>query len=169
MSVAADYNRESRRFSLEVQLRQVVQDVNRNAAQLEYMSLRHLSGPCSLVDVPTHRCDRGNRGKLFEDFGIAHIPCVNNMFRSAQGIDRLGTQQTMGVRDNADQFSFLDVPLDLQPGFRLHSVPGLKSVLRSEALAFDAFIASASCQVFEVLGSAARPRNGHLFDTVALF
>jgi hypothetical protein len=52
---------------------------------------------------------------LFEDFAIADIPWVNNVFSSAQGIDRLGTEQTMGVRDNADPNSFLIFPSTFSP------------------------------------------------------
>jgi hypothetical protein len=51
---------------------------------------------------------------LFEDLGRADIPGVNDVFRSAQRFDGLNTQQTVGVRDDADQDSFLDCLLDLQ-------------------------------------------------------
>jgi hypothetical protein len=51
---------------------------------------------------------------LFEDLGRADIPGVNDVFRSAQRFDGLKTQQTMSVRNDADQDGFLDCPLDLQ-------------------------------------------------------
>jgi len=52
---------------------------------------------------------------LFEDFGIADIPCVNNVFRSAQGIDRLGTQRPVGVRETPITIAFSMFPSTFSP------------------------------------------------------
>jgi len=97
MTMAADHNRESRRFRLEVQLNQIVQNVNGNAAHLEHLGFRERAGPRPFVDIAEHRCDGGNCRKLFEDLGRADIPGVDDVFRSAQRFDGLKTQQTVGV------------------------------------------------------------------------
>ncbi len=100
--MAADYNRESRSFGLEVQLCQIVQHVDGNAAELEHRRLRQLARPRTFVDVAPHGSHRGNRGKLFEDLRSTDIAGMNDVFRPAQSFNGLRSQQAMRIGDDAD-------------------------------------------------------------------
>ena len=62
-----DYNGESRGFGLEIQLRQIVQYIDRNAAQLDHRGVRQFAAPPTFVDVAAHSRHRGNGKKFFED------------------------------------------------------------------------------------------------------
>jgi hypothetical protein len=100
--VAADYNRESRSFGLEIQLSQIVQHIDANATQLKHSSFRQFARPRSFVDIAANGGDGSNRGKLFEDFGRADISRMNDVFAPAQSFDGLRAQQAVGVGDDAD-------------------------------------------------------------------
>jgi hypothetical protein len=100
--VSADDNRESRRFGLQVHLRKIVQHIDRNAAELDHLSLRKQAGPWPLVNVSAHRSHRSNLGKLHQYLWRADIAGMNDVLRSAQSFNGLGPQQTVGVGDDPD-------------------------------------------------------------------
>jgi hypothetical protein len=68
----------SGRFGLEVQLLQIVQNLNRNAADFQNIGLWKLLCQCSCIDVPAYRHDRRNLGQTIEDHCVTHITRVNN-------------------------------------------------------------------------------------------
>jgi hypothetical protein len=103
VTVAADHNRESSRFGLEVQLLQIMQHIDGNTAQLNHLSFRQLATPGRFIDVSTHGGDGTNRGKLLEDIGRADIPGMNDVLGPAQRFDCLRAQQAMRVGDDADE------------------------------------------------------------------
>jgi hypothetical protein len=102
MSVAGNHGRESRRFGLEVQLSQIVQDIDRNTSDFEHLSFRKRAGPWPLVNVPAHPDDGSNLGKLFQYFWRADISGMNDVLRSAQTFNGFGPQQAVCVGDDAD-------------------------------------------------------------------
>lgn len=113
MAMAADNNRESCGFWIEVQLREIVKYIDANSFQLEHLSFRQFASPLALVDIAENGSDRGDFGKLFENFGNANVSSMNNVMGCPQGIDSRGTQYAMSVGDNADknwisQFSVTD-------------------------------------------------------------
>jgi hypothetical protein len=102
MSVAGNHGRESRRFGLQVHLRKIVQHIDRNAAELDHLSLRKQAGPWPLVNVSAHRSHRSNLGKLLQYFWRADIAGMNDVLRSEQSFDGFRPQQTVCVGDDAD-------------------------------------------------------------------
>ncbi len=58
--------------------------------------------PCGFIDIPADRSQRRYLRKPGKDFGCPHIPRMNDVFRSLQRRDGFGTEQAVGVRNNAD-------------------------------------------------------------------
>ncbi len=109
VTVAGDHGAESRRFGLQIEFRQIVQYVDGNAGDLDCLGFRKFARPCSLIDVAADGGHRRDRCQHFEDLGRAHIARVNDMVGAAQGLDRFGPKQSVGVGDDADEDQrFLD-------------------------------------------------------------
>ena len=103
MAVPVDHGSESGGPRLEIELRNIVQQVNRDPSDLEHLGLRQPARPDCLVDVSAD-CSHGCDGcKLVENFGIADVARVNDALRPAQCIERFRPQQAVGVGDNADE------------------------------------------------------------------
>ncbi len=79
VAVTGDHHSKSGRFGLQVQLRQIVQNINGNVAHFENLCLWKFAGPGSLVDIAAHGGQRRDRGQLFQNLGCAHIPGVNDV------------------------------------------------------------------------------------------
>ncbi len=58
------------------------------------------------VDVPADRGYGRDLRKRFEDFASADVAGVEDAVGSAQGLDRLGPQQAVGVGDYAEDYGF---------------------------------------------------------------
>jgi len=101
--VAADYDCKSRGFRLELQLRKIVQDINRNAADFESFGLRQLLCPRTLVDVAAYGGDGSNCGELIDYLGGTDIPGMNDVIRLAQNLKCFRAQQSVRIGDDADQ------------------------------------------------------------------
>jgi hypothetical protein len=102
VAVAINHGIEARGFRLEVELRQIVQDVNRNAAQFEHFRRGQLASQSAGIDIAANRRDRRNGSKFFKDFRIAHVAGVNDAVRIFEDRNSFGPQQSMRVRDDAD-------------------------------------------------------------------
>jgi len=112
MSVAGNHGREARRFGLQIQLREIVQNVDRNAGQFEHLGLWQAAGPGVLIDIAANRSHGSNRFEFFQNLRRANVAGVDDVVRPAQCVEGLRTQQTMSVGDDADregssQFSVL--------------------------------------------------------------
>ena len=94
---------ESRCFWLQIELRQVMQYVDGNAAEFDNICFRQLPRPGAFVDVSAHGGDGRNSSQLFENLGIPDIPAVNDMLGPTQRCDRFGTKQAVRVGDDADK------------------------------------------------------------------
>ena len=79
MTVAADHDRESSSFWFDVHLRQIVQNVDGNAAHFENFRLWKLECPGFLVDITPHSGQRRDARQFFQNLGRAHIPGVNDV------------------------------------------------------------------------------------------
>ena len=103
MTVPRDHDLESGHLRLQIQLRQIMEDVDGDAIQLNNLGLRQLAGPPTVINVSANRSEWCNCGQFFENFGIANIPGVNDVVRAAQYRDRFWPKQSMSVGDDADQ------------------------------------------------------------------
>jgi hypothetical protein len=102
MAVPRDHDLEPCRFRLQIELCQIVQNINRNAADLDDFSFRQPARPRGCVDIAANgRHGRENR-ELLKNFRRAHISRVNDVFRSAQRLDRFGPKQPVSVGNDAD-------------------------------------------------------------------
>src|SRR5690348_16682418 len=88
---------------IQIQLGQIVQHVNRNSIQLKNVSGRKVTSPPLTIHVAADGSNRGYAGKLSQDRGVSHIARMDDVVRAAQSGNRLGTQEAMGVRDDADR------------------------------------------------------------------
>jgi len=103
VAVPINYCLESGGLRFEIELRKIVQHVNRDPSDLDYFRLRQLARPCCLVDVSANRGHGRDECKLVENFRIADIARVNDVLRSAQCFERFRPQQAVGVGDDADE------------------------------------------------------------------
>lgn len=83
MTVPVDHDSEPSRLRFQTKLRQIVQDVDRNAADLYHFSLRQSAWPRSFVDVSAYGVNRRNCREFVEDFRRANVASMDDTFRSA--------------------------------------------------------------------------------------
>jgi hypothetical protein len=102
VAVPAHHHRKSSRLGLKVQLRQIVQHVDKNPTKFNRLRFRQPAGPPRFVYVAPHSGDRGNARKLFEDLSRTYVPGVNNVIRPAEGLEGRRPQQPVRVGDDAD-------------------------------------------------------------------
>ena len=100
--MSADNDRESGGFGIDVQLSQIVEHVNGNAADLKYIVLWQFARPSCFVDVAANNGDGGDGRKPVEDLGRAYVAGMNDAFAAAQGFDGLRPQQAVRVGDDSD-------------------------------------------------------------------
>ena len=103
VAVPRDHDPESRGLRLQIEPRQIVEDINRNPREFNNFRLRETSSPCALVDIAANRRHRRKRRKLLENLRRANVSCVNDVIRPAQRLQRFGTKQPVRVGDDADQ------------------------------------------------------------------
>lgn len=123
MTVAVDHHVESSGFGLQIKLREIVEHIDGNSGDLENFGCGEIARPHVLVDVAADRGDGGDGGKFVENFGIADIAGMNDVFRALQGSERFGAKQAVRVGDDADddgssRFSVLSSRFSVL-GFRL--------------------------------------------------
>src|SRR6516162_3876604 len=94
-------------FRLRVQrkLRNLMQQQKFELPDRDHLSNRQTRGPVALIDVSTHHEQRRNPAKLLDDIGIADVPRMHNDVCAPQGGNSLGTEQPVGVGNDADKNS----------------------------------------------------------------
>jgi hypothetical protein len=100
--MAADYGSIARGGRIEIELREVVKNVNRVAADLDNVECRKAASPRTLVVVAADRADRCEGSERVEDGWIADVATMNDQVRAAERIECRGPDQTMRIRDKAD-------------------------------------------------------------------
>ena len=100
--MAADHDRESRGFGIEIQLRQIVQHVNGKACDFKHFMFRQLSRPCTSIDVAANCRDRSDCREPLDYCGGADVAGMNDVIRPAQSFDGFRSQQPVSVGDYAD-------------------------------------------------------------------
>src|ERR1700688_5100995 len=122
MRVARTHGGEARRFGLQIQLREIVQNVDQNAGQFEHSILWQAAGPGVLIDIAANRSHGSNRFEFFQNLRRANVAGVDDVVRPARCVEGLSMHKTMSVGDDADregssQFSVLSSQFPVS-GFR---------------------------------------------------
>ena len=103
MTMPGDHRTESRRFGLQIKLRQIMQNVNRNATEFDDLGLAQLERPNSFIDVATYGRERRNGSQFVENPGRANVPGVNDVLGPAQCRERLRAKQAVRIGNDADE------------------------------------------------------------------
>jgi hypothetical protein len=82
-----------------IQLREIVNDVNEDFADVEHVCLGEAGGPGTLVVVAAHGGNRSELSKLVNYVGVTDVASVNDEVATAKSVQRLGAEQSMGVGD----------------------------------------------------------------------
>jgi hypothetical protein len=99
MRVAEDYCAEARRARIEVELRDVMKDIDRKAANLDNVGARDATSPRPLVVIPSDRPNRRNGPERLQHGRLTDIATMNNCLRAPKRIKRLRPNQTMSIRN----------------------------------------------------------------------
>ena len=107
MTVAINDYAESGSFGLEVELSEIMQYINGDAAGFHDFSFGESAGPGRSVHVSSDRGYWRDLFEGFEDFWRADVAGVKDEVGSAEGFEGSGAQQTVGVRDYSNDHWFL--------------------------------------------------------------
>ena len=102
MAVAGYDRPNAGRLEFQIKLAEVMQHVYCYAINFNDLRLRKAAGPRLGIDVAANRRYRSDFGKCDKNFWISNIACVKNLIYPVQRVDRLRTQETVGVRDYTD-------------------------------------------------------------------
>ena len=95
--MAEDHRRESGRFWIEVECREVVQDIEMYSTHLHDLRLGQRRCPRARVDVAANGNGRSDRSQPFEHVEFADVPGVNDQLRRLQGVNRLRAKQSVRI------------------------------------------------------------------------
>ena len=102
MGMPVNHNRKSRRLRFQIKLVQIVQHVDRDAADFEHIRGRNLARPGLAIHVAANRGDRRNLCQLFQNGRIADVAGMNDVVGAAQSGKSLRTKQAVGIGNDAD-------------------------------------------------------------------
>ena len=103
VAVAGDHDSESRHLRLQIELRQIVQHEDGNAAEFDDFRLRQSARPHVFVDVAADRAHRRNGCQVLKNLGRADVSRVNNVLRALQSGERFRAKQSVSIGDDADE------------------------------------------------------------------
>ncbi len=86
---------------LHVELREIVDCIDEDLADLNELGLAEARRPRPAVVVASHCGNRRDGRERLEHAGIAEVAAVNDAVAALEELDCLGTQETMCVRDKA--------------------------------------------------------------------
>ena len=102
MRMTADNYLETLSDRIYGELVQIVHHVNPDRPDLRHLRVGNRVGPIAFVIVSANRHDRRKRSQLFQHFPGIDIARVKNEVGARERIDGFRSQQTMCVRDQAD-------------------------------------------------------------------
>jgi hypothetical protein len=105
MRMPADDDVEAGRRGIDIQLLKIVDDVDGCGTGFSDCGHRQRRGPVSSVKVSPDGDYRSDCFEDIEDLGLSHIAGVDDQLRPRQDAQRLVAQQTVRVRDQADEMS----------------------------------------------------------------
>jgi hypothetical protein len=109
--MAGNYDAESGSLRFQIELRQIVQHVDRNSTNLDRLGLGQLTGPCPRVNISADGGEGREVRQFSQNLRCANVSRVNNVCGAAQGLDPFRTKQTVGVGDDADQDGSSQFPI----------------------------------------------------------
>ena len=113
--MAVDHHSESGSLRFYIELGEIMQHINRHAADLNDLGLGQFSGPFPSVDIASNRRHGRQSRELIKNLERAHVPGMNDAVASTQPCHRFRTKQSVRVGNNAnDDSSFQFVDSDLQ-------------------------------------------------------
>ncbi len=103
MAVAGDDDIEPGCFRLQIELRQIMQYIDGDSANLDDFCRRQLAGPRLFVDIAADSGYGRDRRQLIKNLGSAHIACMDDVLRAAQRCESLGSKQAVSIGNDADE------------------------------------------------------------------
>ena len=103
VGVAADHGVEPLGSRVDIQLLQVVEDVDAEAAYFDRAGDGEPTGPGAPVVVAANGDYRCDPAELLEHFWPAYVPRVEDELAPLQRREHLGAEQVVGVRDHPDK------------------------------------------------------------------
>lgn len=103
MRVAADDGSNACGCWAQIEVMEGVHYVEEPTLQLNNLSRWQLGARTIEIDVAADSGDGSNGSQGLQYLDIAHIARMQDVADAVKRIERLGTEETMGIRDNADQ------------------------------------------------------------------
>ncbi len=103
VGMAEDDRGEACRGGVQVQGEEFVEDVDKDAVDLDDPGMGQIRGPGAPVGVAPDGVHRRDLRQGLQYLGITDVPGVNDQLDTGQGGGGLGAQQAVGVGDDADQ------------------------------------------------------------------
>ena len=103
VGVAADHRVEPLGSRVEIQILQVVEDVDAEAAYFDRTGDGEPTGPGAPVVVAANGDYRCDPAELLEHFRPAYVPRVEDELAPLQRREHLGAEQVVGVRDHPNE------------------------------------------------------------------
>jgi len=100
--MSAEHRCETRRLGVETQLREVMNHVDQVGADFDDVGGGKLGRPWSLVVVASDGADRSDGAERVENRSATDVPAMDDELATAKGIEGLGTDEPVRVRDHAD-------------------------------------------------------------------
>ena len=97
MAVTVDDHAESGGFRLQVELREIMKHVNRNASGFDNFGHGQPLRPGLGVDIAADRGNGRDFRQRLQNFRSTNVAGVENALRSAQSLNRFGPQQSVSV------------------------------------------------------------------------
>jgi hypothetical protein len=97
VGVAEDYGGEARGPRIEVELREVVENVDRVATDLDHVVGGKALSPHALVVVAADRADRRKPSERLEDGRVTDVAAMNDELRTPERVECSGPNQSMGI------------------------------------------------------------------------
>ena len=102
--VAVNHRRETLRRRIDVQLREVVQDIETVRTRLDDLRQRQRLPPGAAIVVAAHGMRRRKLAQLLQDRRVADVARMDDEVATAKRIDRFGAQESVRIGDHPDLF-----------------------------------------------------------------
>lgn len=102
MRVTGDDGLKPRRSWVDVELAEIVKDIERSLAGFHHLASPKTGRPNTCVVVSANRNNRGDGSEPFQHRERADVPRVDDEFRACESRNRFGSEQPVGIGDNAE-------------------------------------------------------------------
>jgi hypothetical protein len=88
---------ETGRDRVQIQLREIVNDINKNLSDANDICLTQLGSPSAVIVVAAHSRNRRELGKSLNDVRVTNVARVDDAVAAAKGVHRFRAEQAMRV------------------------------------------------------------------------